>query len=296
MTPHLAALVGSLLVVGTALLWPTGDPGLAVADQRRAGSGQGWAARAVGADPLARGWRGRPVGPHRLLGPVGALASRMRRLALRSWTRRRGDDTVAGDTLLVLDLLAAALSAGAEPQRAVALTAAQLPASSVVRAALTANAADPSRLPQMWRALARQGRVPELEVLAQAWRLSWQAGVPLGAAVERSAAQLREGVAFRGRVQVALAGPRATMWVLTGLPLLGPPVGWALGVDPVRLYWSSPISRAACCVGLVLLAAGWLWCRSLVARVDRPRADRERIDEPAVNTIVSHAEPIWRRS
>jgi Flp pilus assembly protein TadB len=67
-------------------------------------------------------------------------------------------------------------------------------------------------------------------------------------------------------VGVAVAGPRATVTVLTVLPLTGPAFGLACGIDPATLYLGSPIATAAAVAGLTLIAVGRLWCSRMIRR------------------------------
>jgi Flp pilus assembly protein TadB len=110
----------------------------------------------------------------------------------------------------------------------------------------------------------------ELELVGAAWRLSESTGAPLAAAVERAADSLRDARARRGKVAVAAAGPKATVAVLTVLPLTGPLFGLACGVDPIALYVGSPLATASLAFGLVLLWLGRLWCGRMVRAAVRP--------------------------
>ena len=261
--PPVVAVAG--LVLAAVLLWPAARDLAQLPEQssERRGGRRRPPGPAAWSLPFRPGWGGQAPSP--ALGRGAGVLGIGRLLG-----RQAAHEAVATDVLLVLDLMAAALTSGAEPQRALAVTVAQLPEHSSVRARLSApGALEPSQLPQTWRDLAAQGGAIELVMLSEAWRLSVEAGVPLAAAVERCADAVRQGVSFRGRVQIALAGPRATMWLLTALPLLGPPVGWAFGVDPGQLYWSGGGVRLALVAGLVLLVLGWCWCQLLVGQVRR---------------------------
>ena len=65
------------------------------------------------------------------------------------------------------------------------------------------------------------------------------------------------------------AGPRASMWLLTLLPLTGPLVAVVLGLPVVEVYGSATAGAAAL-VGLCLTGSGWLWSRRLLGRALRP--------------------------
>ncbi len=106
-----------------------------------------------------------------------------------------------------------------------------------------------------------------LDVVRQAYHLSLTSGVALADAWEMAAAVLRAQQSLRRRVAVALAGPRATMRVLTLLPLAGPIIGWLFGVDPMRLYLGSSFATACLGLGVGLLVVGHWWCRVIVRRL-----------------------------
>ncbi|GAA1992293.1 hypothetical protein GCM10009817_38060 [Terrabacter lapilli] len=123
---------------------------------------------------------------------------------------------------------------------------------------------------QVWTEWARHSGSAELTLVAAAWRLSETTGAPLASAVERAVRGLLDARTRRGKVAVAVAGPRATVTVLTLLPLTGPLFGLACGVDPARLYLGSPIATASAAAGLLLVWTGRVWCSRMVRRAVGP--------------------------
>lgn len=117
---------------------------------------------------------------------------------------------------------------------------------------------------RVWGAWAERSASAELAFVAAAWRLSETTGAPLASAVERAVRGLLDARARRGKVAVAVAGPRATVTVLTLLPLTGPLFGLACGVDPAALYLGSPIATVCAAVGLGLVWTGRTWCSRMV--------------------------------
>lgn len=109
----------------------------------------------------------------------------------------------------------------------------------------------------------------DLAVLSRAWRLSEHTGAAASRTTAGAAAAIRARAAARERVAAALAGPRASMRLLTLLPLGGPLVGLLLGLSPADLY-GSLAARAAAALGVCLTVAGWWWSRGLVGRALRP--------------------------
>ena len=228
--------VVALLVVLSVLLWP-----------RRSG----------------------PAGPSGAT-PVGESLRQVLRVRPR-W--RRGPD---GDWVAELaEVSAVGLGAGLDLPSA-ALVAARSPA--VVAAA-------PWLAPRLGRA-ALDGSGPaacladpgsaragagdaDLLLLVRAWRLSEETGAAASHTTAAAAAAIRARTAARERTESALAGPRASMRLLTALPLGGPLVGLLLGVTPADLYGSVPAQGAAA-VGLVLTVLGWAWARRTIGRARRP--------------------------
>lgn len=226
------AVVG-LLVASAVVLWP------------RAGE------IGVGADVSGRAAAAAGVGP-------APAWPRGRRRARRR--RRAAEQTV----LVVLDALGAGLRVGLSPEWTLRHLAATDDAAVAGLAAELVAAG--SRGEQCWRRQARLAQAPEVLVVAQAWALAHDAGVRLADAVDLAARLLREARTRRDRREVSLAGPRATIAVLTLLPVLGPGVGLTLGVAPTTLYAGNVASIASTGAGLALLVLGRAWAHALVKR------------------------------
>lgn len=109
----------------------------------------------------------------------------------------------------------------------------------------------------------------DLAFLAAAWQLTDEFGVAAAPAARVSAAVLRERAASDDRRTVLAAGPRASMWLLTLLPLSGPLVAVVLGLPVGAVYGTTP-SLVAAAVGLGLTVLGWLWSRTVLCRALRP--------------------------
>ncbi|WP_256795773.1 type II secretion system F family protein [Terrabacter sp. Ter38] len=121
----------------------------------------------------------------------------------------------------------------------------------------------------VWAEWAARSASPDLALVAAAWRLSETTGAPLAFAVDRAVGGLLDARTRRGKVAVAVAGPRATVTVLTLLPLTGPIFGLACGIDPATLYLGSPIATVSVVAGLLLVWAGRVWCSRMVRRAVR---------------------------
>ncbi|RKR20863.1 hypothetical protein [Arthrobacter oryzae] len=89
-------------------------------------------------------------------------------------------------------------------------------------------------------------------------------GCPLADVLTRFAAHLETEDDAEAARQTALAGPRATVRLLTWLPLSGLGLGLLLGVDPAATLVQNPWGLAALAAGAALTAAGRLWSSGLV--------------------------------
>ena len=100
--------------------------------------------------------------------------------------------------------------------------------------------------------------------LAACFDIAAASGCPLADVLTRLAAQLEVEDDAEAARQTALAGPQATVTLLTWLPLLGLGLGVALGVDPLAILLGTPFGVAALAAGVVLTAAGRIWSARLV--------------------------------
>lgn len=204
--------------------------------------------------------------------PATTFAERWRRLRRRM--RLRGAQQDRAVELQVLDGLAAALEAGLPVPQAVTLALARVdgagPTSPGPTAAgwgeLTRAAQEGQALAPVWHRLARRSGSPTLASVARAWQVAALTGAPIARAIRVSAHAARERRRLERAVDVATAGARATVTVLTLLPLAGVGLAAVLGVSPAALY-SHPVALASALGGTVLVLLGQLWSRRMVARV-----------------------------
>ncbi|MDQ0662986.1 tight adherence protein B [Arthrobacter ulcerisalmonis] len=101
--------------------------------------------------------------------------------------------------------------------------------------------------------------------LAACFDIAEASGCPLADVLTRFAAQLEAEDDADAARQTALAGPKATVRLLTWLPLMGLGLGAALGVDPLATLLGTPLGLAALLGGVVLTAAGRAWSARLVS-------------------------------
>lgn len=273
--------VAAGLTLVAVLLWPVGrrhgDQAMiarGVTGRDRWRSAGGW-----GDGPLeaatgrARHWQLDGWGPERVgsLGPRRWVGPLRRGRAVGA--ARRAE---AAAVLDLLDALGPALRSGLSP--AAALGCLDRPVDMASRGTLvtelSAAAATGKSLAPVWAARAEQQASPELRLVAAAWSLSESLGAPLADAAALAADLLRQRQERQRRLAVALAGPRATVVVLTLLPLGGPALALLLGLSPVELY-ANPPAVASVLLGLALLLLGRSWCSRMVRRLEAPRAVRK---------------------
>lgn len=100
--------------------------------------------------------------------------------------------------------------------------------------------------------------------LAACFDIAEASGCPLADVLARFAAQLEVETDAEAARQTALAGPKATVSLLTWLPLMGLGLGIALGVDPLTILIGTPLGMAALAAGVALTIAGRIWSARLV--------------------------------
>jgi tight adherence protein B len=215
--------------------------------------------------------------------PARARSAPRRQRSTSPWSlprrRRRGRavERAAVEILDVLDALAPALRAGLPPAAALRLVtrsgapsgprpSTSVPSGSGALDDLAEAAAQGGPLAPTWSAYADALSSSDLRLVAAAWSLCDALGSPLAPTVATVADAVRRRRAVRQRIAAASAGPRATMRVLTALPLTGPLVALAVGVSPGDLY-AEPAGAASLVVGLVLLLLGRFWAGRLVGAV-----------------------------
>lgn len=201
-------------------------------------------------------------------GGPSAVAARADGLGL-GWRRPGGAVVEQSETealLAFLDVLAPSLRAGRSPEEA-----ARLACEVVDGGAVVADMRDAlGRGRSVEAVLSRHARDhPDVRLFARAWQLSALTGCPLADTVACVARLVRAKLAHRRRVETASTGAGATIRILTALPLGGPLLAFAVGVDPMQAYVRSPIAWWCLVAGGVLVLAGRIWVRRLVEQVAR---------------------------
>lgn len=99
-----------------------------------------------------------------------------------------------------------------------------------------------------------------------ALRLSEAHGVPAAAVLRAAAVSVRDRLDSEAARRAATSGPVAAAWIVAGLPVIGPLLGAALGIDPVGVLTQTAWGRLCGAAGVTFLVVGALWSRQLVMR------------------------------
>lgn len=113
-----------------------------------------------------------------------------------------------------------------------------------------------------------------LASLAVACDLAGRSGAPLVRSLAGVQADLAADQRTCRAVRTALAGPRSSALLLSGLPLLGLAMAAAMGADPQRLVLHTGAGRLALVAGVALDLAGLAWTVALSRRAQGPKASR----------------------
>jgi tight adherence protein B len=245
------------------------DVGAGASAANRPGLSRRWlaaprASPAVGALAAGIGLVGGVLAGGGPIGVAGAAVGGTGWLLLRDLRATRAANAGRAHLLSAVRVLVAELEAGTRPSAALAAAAEAGPLhADGFRAAADAAAGAHDA------GAVLAGR-PETRLIGLAWRLGEDTGVALAAVLARVAADLAAADEQRRTVAVALAGPRSSAFLLTGLPLLGIALGITMGAHPTQFLTQAGPGRTVCCVGVLLDVAGVLWMRRILRRAERP--------------------------
>lgn len=97
-------------------------------------------------------------------------------------------------------------------------------------------------------------------------------GAPVAAVLQRLAATLEADHDAAAQRETALAGPKATVRLLTWLPAVGLGLGILMGVDPLGALLGSATGWAVLAAGLGFAVAGRFWSAKLIHSAAAPAA------------------------
>jgi tight adherence protein B len=136
-------------------------------------------------------------------------------------------------------------------------------------ASMASAAADGVMLGPLWLEAAESEGSAELTLLAHAWSLSEDLGAPLAQAVRTTTALIEARIAHERRLAGAVAGAKATVNLLTVLPVAGPLLALVLGIGPAELFGGSRLTQGSLALGLGLAGIGRWWVHQMVRAVAR---------------------------
>jgi tight adherence protein B len=207
-----------------------------------------------------------PVLPVAGLAIASVVVSRVRR-NLRAASAR---DQCAAATVEITFALAGELRAGRTPAQALAAVAGVAgplrPALEAAGAAVAVGA-DPAR--ELARAAVLAG-AERLHYVAAAWAVAESAGGRVAVVLERLSEAMDCDDELRQELDAAMAGPRATMVLLAGLPLLGLALGQAVGAHPLGLLVHRPLGWGLLSAATILDGLGVLATRAIARSALRP--------------------------
>ncbi|MFR9724360.1 type II secretion system F family protein [Streptomyces sp. MS19] len=136
-------------------------------------------------------------------------------------------------------------------------------------AALRAAARYGGDIPAALGRAAGQPGAEGLRGVAACWAVAVDGGASLATGLERVAEVLRAEQAQREELRSQLAGPRATTFLLAGLPVFGLLLGAAMGVRPLEVLLHTTPGLVCLLLGAALEWAGVFWVAAIVRRAER---------------------------
>ncbi|HEX2308974.1 MAG TPA: hypothetical protein VHI14_11690 [Jatrophihabitantaceae bacterium] len=187
--------------------------------------------------------------------------------AVHGSSRRRSAERARTALLAAVRMISAELSAGSlEPEALLAGAAVAGP--HTARLTSAANAAAAGDLDGVVTMLSSD---PATAPLAAAWQVRARLGVALSGPLEVVERDLSDRLALGRTVAEVLAGPRASAFVLAGLPLVGLALAGQMGAHPVAFLTASGVGRLVLLVGAALAATGLTWSVWLASRAEAAR-------------------------
>lgn len=196
-------------------------------------------------------------------------------LARRDRSRQRdvGEFAALDSLVTAIEGVVAEVRVGAHPAVACETVAREIPdrVGGVLRTAAAHSRLGGSPADGLAAAARRDGGAIEGELLdlAAAWDLAETRGLPLADVLERRRGELVALREHRRRTHAGLAGPRATIAVLAGLPVVGIGFGELMGAAPLGLLLGGGFGGGLLLVGSGLAAAGLAWGDAIIRKAGR---------------------------
>ena len=218
-------------------------------------------AAGVGGFGLASGWLPVRVA---VVGATVALAAGGAWLVWRRHRSRSRRGATSAGVLEACEVMAAELTAGHSPDRALAEAVSVWPGLSPALDAWTMG----SDVPAALRRLAGSPGAADLRLVAAAWQVTQHSGQGLAAAVARVAARIRTQQQTQRVVTSELASARATARLVAVLPVVALGMGSGTGGDPWRFLLEEPVGWGCLGLGLAFTVTGLWWIEAIADRVD----------------------------
>lgn len=103
--------------------------------------------------------------------------------------------------------------------------------------------------------------------MSSVWTVSERSGAPAADMILRYARAQRSALDADRERHIAMAGPKATVRVLSWLPLIGVGLGLLIGVKPAELFSGLP-GQLSIGGGIVLYLLGRWWMRRMMVRAE----------------------------
>jgi tight adherence protein B len=248
-------------------------PGARLADWRREPDNRDLVARVQGVGWLLAAVAGSALVAARVpvlllvvVGVAGLLGWRLR----IQWSASRARERCSMATVEVTFALAGELRAGRTPAQALAAVAGVAgPLRPALEAAQAAVAVGADAAGELARAADLPG-AERLRYVGAAWAVAESAGGRVAVVLERLSEAMDSDDELRQELDAAMAGPRATMVLLSGLPVLGLALGQAVGAHPLRLLLHRPIGWGLLAAAAALDGLGVMVTRAIARSALRP--------------------------
>jgi tight adherence protein B len=159
----------------------------------------------------------------------------------RTMAAGRARVACAAATVEVTFALVGELRAGRTPAQALGAVASFAgPLQTALQAAHLAVAVGADAAEELARAALLPG-AERLRYVAAAWSVADSAGGRVAVVLERLSEAMDSDDELRRELDAAMAGPRATMVLLAGLPVMGLALGQAVGARPLHLLLHRPL-------------------------------------------------------
>lgn len=200
---------------------------------------------------------------------LGELLGGDRRRGARRRRWRRGRDDADAETLWAIGTVencAHLLRAGMTPQAVMSTLSRQDERLRPISRAI-ALGEEPGRAIAVRGQMLPSAAAEVLTGMAAVWSVSERSGAPAADTILRYAAARRDALDAERERRIAMAGPRATVRVLSWLPLIGLGLGLLIGVRPLELI-AAPPGQLSIGSGIVLYVLGrWSMAR-MTARAE----------------------------